>query len=84
MALYSYTSQSDMEKLREDGIKRLKDIMDYKQFDMTVEDVDLAIGDIVSGRDYVTGISVQKPVAQKILKIKKGQISVEYKLKGED
>lgn len=84
VALYSYTSQSDMEKLREDGIKRLKDIMDYKQFDMTVEDVDLAIGDIVSGRDYVTGISVQKPVAQKILKIKKGQISVEYKLKGED
>lgn len=84
VALYSYTSQSDMEKLREDGIKRLKDIMNYKQFDMTVEDVDLAIGDIVSGRDYVTGISVQKPVAQKILKIKKGQISVEYKLKGED
>ena len=54
--------------------------MNYKQFDMTVEDVDLNIGDIVSGRDYVTGILVQKPVARKILKLKKGKISIEYKL----
>ena len=80
MALYSYTSQSDAEKLKEDGTKRLKELMNYKQFDMTVEDVDLNIGDIVSGRDYVTGILVQKPVARKILKLKKGKISIEYKL----
>jgi hypothetical protein len=80
VALYSYTSQSDAEKLKEDGTKRLKELMNYKQFDMTVEDVDLNIGDIVSGRDYVTGILVQKPVARKILKLKKGKISIEYKL----
>lgn len=80
VALYSYTSQSDAEKLKEDGTKRLKELMNYKQFDMTVEDVDLNIGDIVSGRDYVTGILVQKPVVRKILKLKKGKISIEYKL----
>ena len=51
---------------------------------MSIEDVDLAIGDIVGGRDYNTGILVQKPVVQKILKISKGTISVDYKLKGDD
>ena len=83
-ALYSYTSQSDVEELRKDGIKRLQELMDYKQFDMTVDDVDISIGDTVSGRDYTTGILVRKPVVQKILKIEKGKMNVEYKLKGGD
>lgn len=83
VALYSYTSQSDVEQLRKDGIKRLQELMNYKEFGMKVSDVDLSIGDIVSGRDFVTGILVQKPVVQKILKIQKGKIKVEYILKGE-
>ena len=58
--------------------------MNYKEFGMKVSDVDLSIGDIVSGRDFVTGILVQKPVVQKILKIQKGKINVEYILKGDD
>lgn len=83
VALYSYTSQSDIEELEKDGIKRLQSLMDYREFDMTVDDVELSIGDTVSGRDYITGILVQKPVIRKILKIQNGQISVQYKLKGE-
>lgn len=82
-ALYSYSSQPDAEQLEKDGTKRLESLMDYREFDMTVDDVELAIGDTVTGRDYVTGILVQKPVVQKILKIQKDQMSVEYKLKGE-
>lgn len=84
VALYSYTSQSDVEQLRKDGTKRLQELMNYKQFEMSVEDVDLGIGDTVSGRDFTTGILVQKPIVQKILKIEKGKIQVEYKLKGDD
>lgn len=84
VALYSYTSQSDVEQLRKDGTKRLQELMNYKQFEMSVEDVDLEIGDTVSGRDFTTGILVQKPIVQKILKIEKGKIQVEYKLKGDD
>lgn len=83
VALYSYTSQPDEEELEKDGTKKLQSLMDYREFDMTIENVELSIGDTVSGRDYVAGILVQKPVTRKILKIQKGQISVEYKLKGE-
>ena len=83
VALYSYSSQPDAEELKKDGVKRLQSLMDYKQFDMTVSDVDLAIGDTVSGRDYITGILVQKPIVQKILRIQKGRMNIEYKLKGD-
>jgi hypothetical protein len=51
---------------------------------MRIEDADLEIGDIVSGRDYITGILVQKPVVRKILVIRGERMKVEYKLKGDD
>lgn len=83
-ALYSYTSQSDIEQLRKDGTKRLQSLANYKEFEMRIEDADLEIGDIVSGRDYITGILVQKPVVRKILVIRGERMKVEYKLKGDD
>ena len=83
-ALYSYTSQSDIEQLRKDGTKRLQSLATYKEFEMRIEDADLEIGDIVSGRDYITGILVQKPVVRKILVIRGERMKVEYKLKGDD
>ena len=84
VALYSYTSQSDIEQLKKDGIKQLQSLQNYKQFKIQIEDVDLEIGDIVSGRDYVTGIYVQKLVVRKILNLENGNTKVEYKLKGDD
>lgn len=83
-ALYSYTSAEDDAKIMEDGMERLKKLMNYKQMDATISDVDVEIGDIVGGRDRITGMTLQKPVVNKVLKITNGIPSVEYKLKGED
>lgn len=83
-ALYSYTSVESDEQLREDGIERLTELMNYKQLEASLNDVDVEIGDIVGGRDRITGMTLQKPVVNKILKIQNGETSVDYKLKGED
>lgn len=83
-ALYSYTSADDVEQLKKDGQERLRGLMNYKQMDVSIEDVDVEIGDIVGGRDRVTGLTLQKPVVNKILRIVDETVSVEYKLKGED
>ncbi len=40
-------------------------------------------GDIVGGRDYITGVSMKKPIGRKIWTISEGKEKVEYKLKGE-
>ena len=58
--------------------------MGAKTIGMTVQDVDLQIGDIIAGRDYDTGMYLQKPVVQKIVKVENGDITVEYKVEGEE
>ena len=71
-------------KLEEYGTKRLKDLQNYKSIDVTVDDVDLEIGDIVGGYEEITGTSLQKPVTRKIISMKKGKITIDYEVKGDD
>lgn len=80
---YIYTS-ADVTQLKEDGTKRLKDLMNYKKCEMTVEDIDLELGDIVSGYDEITDTRVRKPVVRKILKVQNGSTTIDYKVEGED
>ncbi len=81
--VYIFTS-ADKDQLKEDGTKRLKDLMNYKKCEMTVEDIDLELGDIVSGYDEITDTQVKKPVIRKILKVQDGNVSIDYKLEGEN
>lgn len=83
-ALYSYTSVQDEETLRKEGANRLKELMNYSQMDASIDNVDVDIGDIVGGRDRLTGMSLKQPVVGKILRTQDEKTSVEYKLKGEE
>lgn len=81
-ALYSYASMEDLEQLKKDGIKQLESLRNYRGMEAHINNVDVDIGDIVGGRDRVTGMSIQQPVIGKILTVKNNEIDVEYKLKG--
>lgn len=83
-AIYDYSSAQSEEDLVEKGTERLLDICSYNNMEVTVEDVDLAIGDIVGGKDIATGVSLQKPIIKKILKLQKGSVSIEYRVEGEN
>lgn len=83
-AIYDNSSAEDLGELKEGGIERLKELMDYRKMSMTVQDVDLQIGDIIAGRNYETGLYLQKPVVQKIVKVESGETTVEYKVEGEE
>lgn len=82
-AVYNFSS-ADMVQLEEDGTKRLKELQNYKSIDVTVEDMELELGDIIGGREQVTGTEIKKPIVRKILKIKDGKAEVEYKVKGDE
>lgn len=82
-AVYEYSS-AEIEKLEEYGTKRLKGLQNYKSIDVTVDDVDLEIGDIVGGYEEITGTRLQKPVTRKIISMKKGKIAIDYEVKGDD
>ena len=84
--VYENTS-GETEKLEENGRKKLQELMNARSFSMDVSElgIDISIGDIVGGRDYLTGIYVKKPIISKIWKIDdEGTESVEYEIEGED
>ncbi len=84
-AYYDYGSAEDAAALEEYGRKRLLEDMNYKQVKISVENSEyLELGDIVCGRDWVTGLAVKEPVIQKILQVEAdGSAKVTPKLKGE-
>lgn len=82
---YEDTS-SESDELEEKGREKLQELMNSTSFSMDVESLgmEVEIGDIIGGRDYVTGMYAVKPIAKKIYKVEDGKTSLEYKIEGDD
>ena len=73
---------SNTEDLRNDGVKRFKELRDNDKAEITLPENDALtydIGDIVEASDVQTGVSATASVTQKIVRINNGAISTEYK-----
>ena len=79
------SSGSEYDDLLKNGIAKLTNSKNKTEYDMTMEKIEgsMDIGDIVGGRDYLTGASMKKPIGRKIWTISAGKEKVEYKLEGE-
>lgn len=84
MMVYDNNNAEDLDELIEGGTEKLQEEMNYKKMSLEVQDMDLQIRDIVGGRDYNSGLSLKKPVVQKIVKIENGTVDIEYKVEGEE
>lgn len=84
-ATYEDTS-SETDELEEKGREKLQELMNSTSFSMDVEtlNMDVAIGDIIGGRDYLTGLYAKKPIVKKIYKVEDGKTSLEYGIEGDD
>lgn len=80
-------SNAELDDLIANGTRRLREVMNFREFAATLGDigaVDYNVGDTLSGRDYITGTSVTKPISGKIVRITGGILSIEYTIEGED
>lgn len=77
-ATYENANSEDLET---DGIKHFQEIISGVSLAMDVEslDIDVEIGDVIGGRDYITGMSVKKALASKIITFEEVK-SVQYNL----
>ena len=84
-ATYEDTS-SETDELEEKGREKLLELMNNTSFSMDVEslNMDVEIGDIIGGRDYLTGIYAKKPIVKKIYRVEDGESSREYGIEGDD
>lgn len=77
---------ADAETLISTGKERLKTLISKKTFSAAVkniDDINLNVGDTITGRDYITGITVTKPIVDKVAKMNGGKFAVDYKIEGE-
>lgn len=71
VAVYDNNGAENAEELRKGGLEYLEDIKSRITLDVQVINLDeeLQIGDIVSGRDFTTGLYAERHIAEKILTI---------------
>lgn len=83
--VYENTS-TETDELQSKSEERLQDLMNKKTFKMDVAalGIDVNIGDIVGGRDYLTGMYMAKPVENIVYELTSGIESKTYKLEGEN
>lgn len=80
-----YTANSaDADELLEGGTKRLQELRNKQEFEITIEDYDVNLGDFVGGREEITGLYVKKPIVRKIVKLENGIVKISYETKGDD
>lgn len=86
---YDYSSSESTgseTELLDSAAKKFDEINESDSQAMTISDgsqIELELGSVISGRDYITGITIQEPVTKKILKIKNGIAAVSFKI-GDD
>lgn len=86
---YDYSSSESTgseTELLDGAAKKFDEINESDSQAMTISDgsrIELELGSVISGRDYVTGITIQEPVTKKILKIKNGIATISYRI-GDD
>lgn len=83
--VYEDTSAENRDDLIERGTKRLLELAPKQTFtmDLASETFNAEIGDVIGGRDYITGMAMAQPIANKIYHEENGVVKIEYKLKGE-
>lgn len=83
--VYENTS-AETDELWSKSEERLQELMNKKTFRMDVAKLglDIGIGDIVGGRDYLTGMYMAKPVENIVYELTNDVESRTYKLEGED
>lgn len=83
--VYENTS-AETDELWSKSEERLQELMNKKTFRMDVAKLglDIGIGDIVGGRDYLTGMYMAKPVENIVYELIGDVESKTYKLEGED
>lgn len=84
--VYEDTSAEDQAALTERGTEKLKELTSRQEFEMSVDALDMQvdIGDIIGGRDYITGMYMEKPVTNKIYTEENGTAKIEYEIEGDE
>ena len=79
---YDYPNAEDTTSLTNGTIDRFEEIRNSESFGLNVTEIPAEIGDIVGGRERISGIVVKKPIVGKIFRIEGTTEKTELKVEG--
>ena len=76
-----YPNAESLEELTSSATAKLIESSPVESIGINLDEIeiDFKLGDVVGGRDKVTGLTISKPITQKILKIDKNGRKINYK-----
>lgn len=78
--IYDYAG-AELSDLIQGGKEHFQQITNNNVFEIAVNpDMEIAIGDIVGGKDYLSGMTMTSPITGKIVKWEKGFRTIEYRI----
>ena len=81
-ATYDYGNAESLEELKRAGKEKLKELSGGSVLQINaVQDVEMDIGDIVTGSHLESGITTSAPIDRKILRYADGDVKIEYHVK---
>ena len=79
---FDYPNAESITELTKQGKKRLKEVMSKKTLQINrIQDVEMDVGDIVTGKHTVSGTSVSAPIDRKSFTYSGGIVRLEYHVK---
>jgi len=79
---FDYPNAESLAELEKQGRKRLKEVMSKKTLQINrIQDVEMDVGDIVTGKHTVSGTSVSAPIDRKSFAYSGGIVRLEYHVK---
>lgn len=78
--IFDYPNAESLQELTDNGIRRLQELTNSQSVEVNIEDMELELGDIIAGREEVTGLYISRPITQKIVRINNEITKIEYKV----
>ena len=79
--VYDYSSVESLDELTKSGAEKLVELQNNQKLEMSIGEINVELGDIVGGRERITGIVMAKPISKKIVKITNNKLKISYEVK---
>ena len=77
---YDYSSVESLDELTKSGAEKLAELQNSQKLEMSIGEINVELGDIVGGRERITGIVMAKPISKKIVKISNDKLKISYEV----
>ena len=78
--VYDYSSVESLDELTKSGREKLAELQNNQKLEMSIGEINVELGDIVGGRERITGIVMAKPISKKIVKISNDKLKISYEV----